>query len=147
MRLSFFILLLANFVWVATLSGQEYRTWTSLKGDHRIEAQYLDYDSKTKQVELATKNDETISVDIYKLSVTDQRFIKRVARKRPQSEAQKSSAAKTRRETAGRKKRKFGIHWTLDLENALKVAEGKSSPSDDRLVMWLRVLGELDGFM
>lgn len=159
MKTSIFALMMANFILVTTIAGQDFRTWTSLNGDHKISAQFLDYDTRTRQVELVTEQDKTISVEIYKLSTADQRFVKRVARKRANSELPKLAADKSdgtaaensnrrnKRKTAGQNKRKFGIHWTLDLDNALKVAAGGPSPGDDRPVMWLRVLGELEGFM
>ena len=137
--------------------AQESRTWQSLDGSASVEATFVAYDSKTKSVELLTDTDQTIKIDLSKLSKTDQRFVKLVARKnRKTTMTPEADAAKQIRKTLPRKNRNarkgkqgslFGINWTLDLDKALQVAEGSTSSSDDRPVMWLRVLGDLNGFM
>ncbi len=40
-----------------------------------------------------------------------------------------------------------GTHWLADRETALQFARGSGSATDDRPVLWFRVLGNLSGFM
>ncbi len=134
--------------------AQDARTWRSADGTQAMQASFIEYDSKSKTVELETSNSNTVKVRLTNLSPADQRFVKLIARKnrkaRPlsiQTEKSENTVAKSKQRAANVGRKLFGINWTLDLENALVAARGRETPADDRPVMWLRVLGDLNGYM
>jgi len=156
----------------ARLQAQEdttMRTWKSCRGQHKIRAKLLDFDTDSDSVRLETSEGRTITVDSSKLSLTDREYLERLANHRDESnpflvEATTSGGAsaadgnggeadvddidnKELKNIARRQEPKFGIRWSGQLDDALRIAQGKPQSNDDRPVMWFRVLGDLDGFM
>jgi hypothetical protein len=144
-------------LFVSENSGQEpMRQWSSRYKNETVEASFQSYDRRTKRVSLRLQNGESIHVDLKQLSRSDQRYVTGVARnnldnaktnKRKVVTGKEKNQPRSQRSDSTREVTAYGIQWTPGVENALKNAAGKESAADDRPVMWLRVLGDLDGFM
>ena len=157
MRLSTTIMLLAFLVSLLTCqcSGQDstvLRTWVSMDGQQQIEAEFVRYDPKSKEVELKTHADETIVVQLQNFSRADQRFVTHVARKgikqlKNANSNRPSLSTRSNKSNHNHGANLFGIHWTKDISSAKKLAKGSNSPNEDKPIFWFRVLGQLDGFM
>ena len=135
-------------------SQEPSRTWVSRIGNESVEASFRSFDPKNKIVSLQLQNGETLQVKLKQLSRPDQRHVVNLYRnneKTPLPTVDNRSATTKRRSATRRPnsndRNAFGIRWTPGIESALIRAAGTSSDQDDRPVMCLRVLGELDGFM
>ena len=142
----------------AVLVAEDSRTWTSSDKRSTLQASFHSYDPKTKQVVLLDDQGNSIEIGLRQLSKSDQRFVRRAQKKQKQSPVTTEQAGKVTAERKaterknlnhqGTQKQAFGIQWTLGIEKALKIANGnRENPADDRPVMWLRVLGDLEGYM
>ena len=136
----------------------DYRTWTSRDGNHTLEAQFDDYDAKSKIVTLVSLDKQAIEVPWNQLSRQDQRLITSIRKSNETgSHGESTSTESPFKKSPKKKERKpgkrigttsrFGLDWTPGLENALVSAAGNEGSQDDKPVMWFRVLGQLDGDM
>ncbi len=149
-------LILAALVSTESIAQEQMRQWTSRDKSETVDATFQSYDPKTKLVVLQLQNGETLQLSLKQLSRGDQRYVTKVKRDRPEKftpvEEERAEPTAKKRNRSNRSKsskvvKAFGINWTPGMEAALKNATGKESPEDDRPVMWLRVLGDLNGFM
>lgn len=115
-------------------SGTELRVWKTENGKHSVEASLISFNTISKRVTLQKEDSKTVEVPLSQLSAADQSYVRENAPS-PKS-AKKSSEAI----------RLHGITWQPEIEDALKLASGRSS-ADKRPVMWFRVLGKLDDGM
>ena len=135
---------------------RETRMWTSRDGQ-QIQATFSAYDPAKKRVSLVLMDDTSMEVDLGQLSPADKRYVLRVARKnhtrekaspRTSEEPATNRTARERKSKPGRiSYQRYGIDWTQDIRQALRSAAGVEGERDDRPVMWMRVLGDLNGFM
>ncbi len=98
-----------------------------------------------------------MDVELGQLSPADRRYVLRVARKKRDSKTSNDSKSEKTPRIRSRDKReykpgrisyqRYGIDWTQDIRQALRSAAGVKGERDDRPVMWMRVLGDLNGFM
>lgn len=148
-----FLLAIIPMFWLSSPSAwsqeNNVRKWTSHDGSESIEASLESFDKKTKVVLLRDQNGEEIAVKISLLSRADRRFVAKASKKKP------SVFTKTKREPLDKVKtikrskesevvERYGINWTVGLEDALASA---SSSEQRRPVMLFRVLGDLGGYM
>ncbi len=128
------------------------RQWTSRDGKETVDASFGAYHRKTKIVSIVFEDGTSHAVALNKLSREDRKYVQKLVRdgvSQPTSHKKSgldSATLKNRRKNAGTT-RLFGIQWTPDMEVAFQSAAGDESNKDDRPVMWMRVLGELDGLM
>jgi hypothetical protein len=132
------------------------RTWTSRDGQ-QVQATFSAYEPGQKLVSLILADGSVLNVRLNQFSPADRRHVLHVARKNqagqenasaiPDQKAAPRSASDRRSNSRRKARQRFGINWTPGLENALAVAEGADGDQDDRPVMWMRVLGDLEGFM
>ena len=154
------VMLILNGLSFEGFTQDQVRQWSSREGNETVEASFQSYDPKTRQVSLQLPAGDLLVVHLKQLSRPDQRYVTKVAKKglhdlsSDSNDAAEVSKAKVRvnRQKNGRKtsadtRTAFGIDWTPDIQTALKRAAGRETPEDDRPVMWLRVLGDLGGFM
>lgn len=136
--------------------GQEpMRQWSSRDNRQSVEASFQSYDPEAKQVTLQLQNGESLVVDLNELGRSDQRYVKSARNRLGTVDDAQSKGVIKKEVTPARPKHRdsskvttaYGIHWTPGIENALSNATGSESSEDDRPVMWLRVLGDLNGFM
>ena len=111
------------------------REWKSGNGKHSVQASLSAFNQTTKRVTLQKEDSTVVVLPLAQLSATDQSYIKEHASKLSQKEETVESI------------KLYGITWQPEVEDALTLATGETTPSDDRPVMWFRVLGELDGGM
>ena len=148
-------LILASLVTFQAQAQSEMRSWVSRDKSETVEASFQSYDPKSKQVSIQLLDGEVLEVNLRQLSRADQRYVTNVARNQPLQRVETLDEKprrekKTRRNKPGSSagtKKAFGIHWTPGIQAALENASGSESSEDDRPVMWMRVLGDLDGFM
>jgi hypothetical protein len=156
------LMLLFNALSTQGLAQDQVRQWTSRETSQTIEASFQSYDPKSRQVSLQLPDGETLSVHLRQLSRPDQRYVTKVAKKKivepqvanegaadvvePDADS-RTKALENSKKKSSKTRAAFGIFWTPDLQSALKSAAGNETPDDDRPVAWLRVLGDLDGFM
>ncbi len=150
---------LANLVSAQTDEGP--RQWNSRDGKHSITAAFSGYDKKAKTVTLRYDNGQTVDIKLRDLSRADQRFVKRMNSPKKQDglsaefvfdeePATKSKKRKRKTSRSGQRNdflRRYGINWTPGMESAIASAKGSDSASDERPIMWFRVLGDLNGYM
>lgn len=135
-----------------SVANEPTRKWTSRDGDETVEARFEFYDPKTKVVSIVLEDGHAHEVALNKLSRADRKYVQALVRdgtSQPTS-SRKSGLDLEARENHGKNAgttRLFGIQWTPDMEVALQSAAGDDSNRNDRPVMWMRVLGELDGLM
>jgi hypothetical protein len=135
---------------------QQPRTWTSRDGQ-QVQATFSAYEPGQKLVSLILSDGSILNVRLSQFSHADRRHVLQVARKNqagsdvasaiPDRNDPPQSASGRRSDSRRKSRQRFGINWTPGLENALAVAEGGDGDRDDRPVMWMRVLGDLEGFM
>jgi hypothetical protein len=137
----------------STFDSQPLRTWTNGDASYSLDARLIAYDSDTKTVTLEDPNGDAISVPINRLSRRDQRIVKTAGRNQPKAAGDKPHTLVEKRgsvtirdpdRTSKISKTLFGIQWT----DSKKLLGGDPKlDATDRPIMWLRVLGDLDGFM
>ena len=108
------------------------REWKSKNGKFSVTASFDSYDAASRKVTLKKEDSTSIQVPLLKLSAADQSFVKEQA---------------GQSKSGGKPIKLYGIQWQPKMEEALSEAAGQSAPSDDRPVMWFRVLGQLDDGM
>jgi hypothetical protein len=135
----------------STFESQPLRTWTNGDASYSLDAKLIAYDSDTKTVTLEVRNGDAISVPINQLSRRDQRIVKTAGRIRqksagdkPRIPVEKQGSVREHNPAINKSKNLFGIQWT----DSKRVFGGDPKlDASDRPIMWLRVLGDLDGFM
>jgi hypothetical protein len=143
--------------------SQQLRRWYSNDHQQYVDGSFESYERHSKQVMLRDENGKSISIPLNGLCASDRRLALRLAKTAAAlaDDNTDDSAVGNRlpdltRRIKHERKRKdagmptqnlFGIRWTKGIENALVEAHGKEGGEDDRPVFWLRVLGQLDGFM
>lgn len=148
-------LILAFSLPIKTFSQDQLRRWSSRNGDEAVEASFRSFDPKTKSVSLQLENGESLQVSLKHLSRADQRYISNIYRNKAQSPlatadenpASVKHRSKVKRYQSAKAMKAFGIDWTPGIQSALQIATAGESDQDDQPVMWLRVLGDLKGFM
>ena len=154
------VLLIFNALSFDGFAQDQVRQWSSRESKETVEASFQSYDPETRQVSLQLPAGDVLVVQLRQLSRADQRYVTKVAKKKlhelestsdetavdsepkPRAKAQRNI-----RKTSANTRTAFGIVWTPDISSALKSAAGGETTDDDRPVMWLRVLGDLNGFM
>ena len=111
------------------------RVWKSGDGEYSVQASLIAFNQSTKRVTLQKEDASVVVVPLAQLSTADQSYITEKSPKPARKEATDGSI------------KLYGIGWQSKIEDALTLAAGETTPSDDRPVMWFRVLGELDGGM
>lgn len=150
-------LILATTVPPEAVGQEQLRSWTSRDKSQTIEATFKSYDPRTKQLILKLLNGEELQVKLKQLSRTDQRYVTNASKRNTKEllspdttefvGTPKKKRKRMNRDRSLKTTKAFGIEWNPGMESALTKAQGGESASDDRPVMWLRVLGDLDGFM
>ncbi len=133
---------------------QPMRQWSNQDRSQTIEARFQSYDPKSRKLTLQLSNGDAITVDLMQLSPGDRRHVVKLNRDQVESprnveneDAKSSPEHSAKPDPSITEHQAFGIHWTPGLEAALQKATGNESSRDERPVMWLRVLGDLSGFM
>ena len=124
------------------------REWTDKSGAHSLEAVLVGYQDGT--VRLRKQDGSQISVGLDQLSTADQGFVRRERRRSMASRHRQRSVARpvanpspVANPNRAASRRMVGIDWCDSSEAAISVAQA----TNDKPVMWFRVLGDLDGFM
>jgi hypothetical protein len=164
----------ASVVWGATFwclisihdvqAQESERVWTSSNGRKSVTGSLLDFEARKRTATLRLNNGETLVISAKNLSRKDQHYLRDFLKKRCENSTpadlkqDERVAAKELKRGIGphqptsegskaRESNMYGIRWVTDIPAALRLAQGNESPTDDRPVMWFRVLGDLSGFM
>jgi hypothetical protein len=144
------------FVALDTNAQQPMRQWSNRDKSQSIEARFQSYDPKSRKLTLQLSNGDPLTVDLMQLSPFDRRHVVKLNRGQFDStrdseieneDSQPNPVRLARSGNSIKEHQAFGIRWTPGIEAALQQAAGEESVQDDRPVMWLRVLGDLSGFM
>lgn len=123
------------FLGLSLLGGQAeeaiVREWKSENGKFSVKASLESFEAVGSKVVLRKSDETLVRVPLSRLSEADQAYVRNL----------------NARSRAGEPVRLHGIEWQPEIEDALKLAAGRSGPLDDQPVMWFRVLGQLDDGM
>lgn len=138
----------------------QMRHWSSRNGDETVEARFQSFNPKSKTISIQLRDGRTLQVGLKQLSRADRRYVSNRHRDRTDkfdNLPAAGAANENRIDDKGRKGgkyrksskpvRAFGINWIPGIQSALQHAFAGESSQDDRPVMWMRVLGDLEGFM
>lgn len=127
------------FLGLSLLGGQAeeaiVREWKSENGKFSVKASLESFEAVGSKVVLRKSDQTLVRVPLSRLSEADQAYVRNL------------NARSRAAERAGEPVRLHGIEWQPEIEDALKLAAGRSGPLDNQPVMWFRVLGQLDDGM
>mgnify|MGYP005842042787 CR=1 FL=1 len=116
-------------------SGPLAREWKSENGKFSVMATLESFEIVGRKVVLKKTDSTVVRVPLSRLSEADRAFVKEMSGQSRSSEG------------IGESVQLHGIKWQPKTEEALTLAAGRPGPTDDRPVMWFRVLGQLDDGM
>jgi hypothetical protein len=135
----------------------ETRCWRDTSGEYEFNAALIRYHNR--QVTLRAEDGKTIDVPLDNLSTPDRVYLarqRRLARKRSSIRGDElpdrrdlaslnnpadAAAPVTKQNRGGPPEQLFGVDW-YSMDTAQEIAQSENKP-----VMWFRVLGDLSGFM
>lgn len=138
------------------------RAWSDLSEKHQMQGTLVARNMVTKRIKLERADQSTIEVELDKLRDSDRNYVARQTAKlkrleqRPKTKVDDTASDKNPfTETDSQKRladstkpqRSSGIDWHTDPIQAARVARGSEPTSDDRPIIWFRVLGDLEGYM
>lgn len=120
------------------------RTWIDSTGSFKIEATFVSFERG--RVTLRPKSGKEIAVPFGRLSSDDQNYVQKLTRRTSLNEGgeRKSIPSRpTRAKIDSKPDEMYGIKWQDSVDDAVKIA----SMTNDKPIMWFRVLGDLNGLM
>jgi len=138
-------------------SQQKLLRWFDVQAKQSVRAFFEEVDNGI--VKLKTKNGESYSIAVDRLSSANQRYIKNLQAKsndpaaaakndaQPQAVPENNDAQPVAKPIAGslaKPKTMYGVRWE-PMDNL--VTDQKIPDAENKPVFWFRVLGDLEGFM
>lgn len=138
------------------------RGWADSTGQHEMQGRLVARNLATKSVKLERADGSSLDVALDKLGNSDRNYVARQTAKLQRSSQRKKTpnhasdgdasrlgqATPIEKEvTPAETRRLSGIDWHTDPALASQAATGGAVTSDDRPIIWFRVLGELEGYM
>jgi hypothetical protein len=137
----------------------DYRTWTNRADGSTLEAALIRFDADERKVELRTRDGATQFLAQRDMAQADQNYVrvwlrnqrKASAKDKPQDESPAADSERSpSRAEASRDRgpeRLFGLRWYRNMDDAKIAAAGDRGTTDDKPILWFRVLGDPAGFM
>ncbi|MGI9515885.1 MAG: hypothetical protein ACR2NP_02465 [Pirellulaceae bacterium] len=130
------------------------RTWNVPDGQS-LDAELVSFDQESGEVTLRGEDGELIEMQATDLHISDRRYLDRQMARQNRRQRQRASSDPIDRALAGNAGSRtdrsalhlYGIDWHRNPASAARAASGKETVSDDKPVIWFRVLGDLSGFM
>ena len=134
------------------------RAWADSSGKHQMQGKLVARNMATSTIKLERADQSTVEVELAKLRNSDRNYVARQTSKLQRAKAKANETAsgqdllvetnpQKRPADSAETRRLSGIDWHTEPIQAAQAATGSETVSDDRPIIWFRVLGELEGYM